>query len=65
MVANVFIIVTLTVYRGTGLHLPEQSVKKLVVYKVGRLLFYLQFAVTCECPAFPVVFERPNEHLMG
>jgi len=28
MVANIFIIVTLTVYRGTGLHLPEQSVKK-------------------------------------
>lgn len=39
--------------------------KKLVVYQVGRLLFYLQFAVTYECPAFPVVFERPNEHLMG
>lgn len=55
--ANVFVIIILTVYRGTGLHLPNSLLKKLVVYQVGRLLFYLQFVVTCECPAFPVVLK--------
>jgi hypothetical protein len=28
MVANVFVVVIMTVYRGTHLHIPEQSVEK-------------------------------------
>jgi hypothetical protein len=64
MVANVFVVVILTVYRGTHLHIPEQSVEKAGGLS-SWLHFYLQFVVTCECPAFPVVSERPNEHLRG
>jgi len=56
-VANFFVVIILTVYRGTGVHLPEQSIKKLVVCQFGKLLFYLQFVVTCEWPTFQVVLK--------
>jgi len=64
-VAKVFVVVILTVYRGTLLHLLEQSVEKAGGLSGWKVAFYLQFAVTCECPAFPFVLERPDEHLMG
>lgn len=50
-------VIILTVCRGTGVHLPEQSVKKAGGLSSGKLLFYLQVVVMCECPTIPVVLK--------